>query len=424
MADKFRMRLTTFSDGERYPLLLDQNGVPHWHTTLFTTTQVRNASKAPNTMAAVVSSIRLLLGWAQSNSIDLDGRFARQKFLTTQELESLCSYTQAKGAEPEIRSTVSTVSKLPRANERARAKPRPREDRVTGTTQYIRMSYVADYLKWLAIRLAEREARHVAANVEKQIDDMVDAFRARRPQKSKRANESARIGLSENQRSVLLDMVKVGSPKNPFSLEVQGRNELIILLLYHLGLREGELLALRISDFDFQGNTVLIARRHDNPDDPRNYQPVVKTLDRRLPLADHLMKAVSDYILRERTQIPGAKKHNFLFVTHKAGPFQGSPLSIKGLIKIFKQIQRAAPEELGNLTAHVLRHTANDRFSELMDQKETTQSQEEKMRSYIMGWKEGSGTAATYTKRHTRKKAREAALKLQKPLADDMKDKK
>jgi hypothetical protein len=30
-----------------------------------------------------------------------------------------------------------------------------------------------------------------------------------------------------------------------------------------------------------------------------------------------------------------------------------------------------------------------------------------------MGWKEGSGTAAVYTKRHTRKKAREASLQLQ-----------
>jgi hypothetical protein len=40
-------------------------------------------------------------------------------------------------------------------------------------------------------------------------------------------------------------------------------------------------------------------------------------------------------------------------------------------------------------------------------------AKEEKMRSYMMGWKEGSGTAATYTRRHTERMAREAQLKLQ-----------
>jgi len=35
------------------------------------------------------------------------------------------------------------------------------------------------------------------------------------------------------------------------------------------------------------------------------------------------------------------------------------------------------------------------------------------MRSYLMGWKEGSGTAAHYNKRFVKKKANEAALKLQ-----------
>jgi len=91
----------------------------------------------------------------------------------------------------------------------------------------------------------------------------------------------------------------------------------------------------------------------------------------------------------------------------------GQPLSIKGLNKIFLEIQKVQPKELSNLTPHLLRHTANDRFSQLMDQRGATSAEEEKMRSYLMGWKEGSGTASTYTRRHIEKKAREAALKLQ-----------
>ena len=42
-----------------------------------------------------------------------------------------------------------------------------------------------------------------------------------------------------------------------------------------------------------------------------------------------------------------------------------------------------------------------------------SQEEQEKMRSYIMGWKEGSGSATHYNKRFLRMKANEAALKLQ-----------
>ena len=38
---------------------------------------------------------------------------------------------------------------------------------------------------------------------------------------------------------------------------------------------------------------------------------------------------------------------------------------------------------------------------------------QEKVRSYLMGWREGSGTAATYNKRFVRNKANKAAIDLQ-----------
>jgi hypothetical protein len=48
-----------------------------------------------------------------------------------------------------------------------------------------------------------------------------------------------------------------------------------------------------------------------------------------------------------------------------------------------------------------------------MDQRKVTPAEEEKMRSYLMGWKEGSGTAGTYTKRHIENRTKEAAIQLQ-----------
>jgi integrase len=407
----YKVKFTKFSDGERYPLLVNGKGIPHWHVTLFTTTQIRNANKAPNTIAAALSAIKVLLDWTHSFEIDLEARFAQCSFLNEQELESLRCYTQSKSSK-KIKKILKVIP-FPRASERSRSAIEKNTNKISFSTQYIRMTYQNEYLEWLAIRIIEQEAKCIDEATLKRIKSMSKSFATRRPQKSISSREAARKGLTEEQQSLLLSIIEPSSKKNPFSPALQIRNKAAILLLYHLGIRAGELLALRTSDFDFQQNTVLIARRHDNPDDPRTYQPVVKTADRRIPLASSLINLVSDYVLRERRKIPKSKLHDFLFITHQSGAFKGQPLSIKGLNKVFLTIQRAEPESLGNLTPHLLRHTANDRFSELMDKRNATPAEEEKMRSYIMGWKEGSGTAATYTRRHIEKKAKEAALKLQ-----------
>lgn len=65
MEEKFSIKPLTLSNGERYHLLLSQQGKPHWHAT----TQIRNASKAPNTIVAVLSAIRVIYG--QQNIVPL-----------------------------------------------------------------------------------------------------------------------------------------------------------------------------------------------------------------------------------------------------------------------------------------------------------------------------------------------------------------
>ena len=411
VSDNSSVSLVTFSDGERYPLLMGGHGLPLWYPTLFATTQVRNASKAPNTMVAVLSAIRVLMAWTQLHEVDVEARFSKRLFLNEQEVESLCRFAQTKSSEQENQK--QDVVRISRLQEASRKLVRIAEKRVSTTTQYIRISYITDYLEWLAVRLVERDAKQVDGSTFAMIERMAKSLRKRRPLKTRGSTVSARKGLTELQQELLLELIKKGSENNPFSQELQGRNHLMVLLLYYLGMRAGELLALRISDFDLQQNTVLIARRHDNLDDPRANQPVVKTADRRIPLSAPLVNAITNYILQERGKIKAAKRHDFLFVTHQVGPFEGQPLSIKGLAKVFSEIQSVMPDELDGLTPHILRHTANDRFSVLMDQKGAGSAEEEKLRSYIMGWKEGSGTAATYTRRHTEMKAKEAALMLQ-----------
>ena len=407
----YRLSFVIFSDGERVPMLVDETGVPHWYATLFITTQVRNASKAPNTMQAVLSAVRCLLTWAASQGFDLESRFADRRFLTEGEIESLRAFSQSR--HHSLIAGPPTVAKLGKGKERARATLQLVDARVSGATQYIRLTYMADYLEWLANRLIECPVRRPNDSALTDIKSMAHSLRLRRPQKSSRSLLSARRGLTEEAQHRLLELVRPGSPCNPFEPDVQQRNYLLVMLLYHLGLRAGELLALKVSDFDFQLNDVVVARRHGDVSDPRTNQPVVKTNDRRIPLSNALADAVSKYVMTWRRRFTNAKRHAFLLVTHQSGPFQGRPLSIKGLDKVFTTIEKAEPNMLHGLSAHALRHTANDRLSELMDANDVSAAQEEKMRSYLMGWKEGSGTAATYTRRHIEKKAREASLMLQ-----------
>ena len=162
----------------------------------------------------------------------------------------------------------------------------------------------------------------------------------------------------------------------------------------------------------------MIARRADEKSDPRRRQPLVKTLDRRLPLKDTLAQLMHNYVIHFRRKVPGARKHDYLLVTHKSGPTRGQPVSRSTLTKVFKMVA-GANQSLSKLHPHELRHTWNNSFSEYMDAKldAPTPADQEVQRSYLQGWKPDSGTAAIYTKRFTREKAIEASLKLQDGIA-------
>ncbi len=364
-ASEYRVRLVVFADGERVSMLLNSVGIPHWHATLFATTQVRNSNKAPNTLIAALSAVRMLLRWCVSQSLDLESRLASHALLSNAELESLRAFCEGRRPRRDSVSKPTKVRHL-RANEHARASISRAPDRVSSGVQYIRITYIAKYLEWMTFQLCERATQRLDPGRASDVKLMTASFRALRPTIAGRSRLTSRRGMSSDAQVQLLEIVGPTSDENPFDPLVQERNELIVWLLFHLGIRAGELLALKVSDFDFQKNEVVVVRRHGDKSDPRRHQPVAKTLDRRLSLSNELAAAVAKYVLQSRRRIPGAKRHHFLLVTHKPGPHEGAPLSRQMLAKIFSTIRRSAPDALANVVPHVLRHTANDRFSEVM----------------------------------------------------------
>ncbi|WP_114418023.1 site-specific integrase [Marinospirillum perlucidum] len=394
----FHVSSFVFDTGERYSLMVSkESGLPVYYPNLYLMTQLRNRSVSSSTLAAEAAHLVGLYSFCKRQEIDLESRLRNQECLSVQEIDHLRDFCQKNLSKNHADSTVVSISSF-----------RKKTEGVCLGTQYARLTSIANYLKWLPLVLVTSPSDSFQANLKR----MVEQVRARRPKKKNRNPKDRSI--NDGQIEALLEVIRPGSELNPFGSKVQARNKLIILLLLHLGIRRGELLNIRIQDVDFNSNQLAIVRRADDKDDVRVQSPNAKTQSRRLPLSDLLMKDLHGYITKDRRSVPGARKHDYLMVTHKEGPSSGMPLSISGYQKVVSDLRSQFPE-LSEITGHMLRHTWNRNFSEKLDAMTDSPSHEkqEQVRSFLMGWKQGSGTAATYNRRFVEQAGHKASLAMQ-----------
>ena len=381
------------SSGERYCLVIDRiTKLPIYHPNLFITTQLRNKSDSFSTMLSAANNIAIFLRFLDDRDINLEKRVVCRELFETHELDDLRDYTQRR------------FSKV--ADEGCYV---GNEGVVSSITHYMRLTTIAQYISWYANHLIKQPSTVEA----RQIKRVETQIKARRPVKKGRNRDQDR-SLNDDQLEVLFEVIKVGSEHNPFGEQIQRRNRLMILILYHLGIRGGELLNLRVSDIDFSKHQLKVVRRADDKNDPRVQEPNAKTLERTTLLGEILSKELHEYITKDRRKVTNAKRNDFLFVTHKEGPTVGQPISKSSYYKVLNIVKTVSPD-LYKLTGHKLRHTWNRKFSEKMDSMDEPVSEEkqEQFRSYLMGWKQGSGTAMHYNKRFIQEQARKAALALQ-----------
>ena len=284
-----------------------------------------------------------------------------------------------------------------------------RQKRVAKENQYNRMTIIAGYIRFLAGRL-----HPVTPTSVREIDALVAQIKANRP---KIANKTEKDRSDSHLGEAVLDAVeealRPGNDANPTAdLGLQFRNGLMFTLLRLTGFRRGELLNLKIEDFDFAMNTVKVVRRADSDGDPRTYQPLAKTRERTFPLIPELMGKIHEYIAKYRNKVPGARKHGYLFVVHRSGKTLGWPISNSGFGKFIETLSSLA-DEFSGLHAHALRHHWNYLFSQNCDKDGVTPEREQKLRSYLMGWSETSNTSKTYNRRHIKEQAGKAVMGLQ-----------
>jgi len=409
-----------FESGERFHVLQDRaTGLPLFEPMMFVVSVPRTKGLASATVKQVLSSIMVLQLALDQMNVDIEARLLEGRMLDLNEVESVIGFCRR-----EVASIVGTraaeqpvsapkVVKLEKV--RMGSSPKLNEHLVDSHTVGVRVRYIRDYLDWLAkkreLSIGPNHPQYVGLSATREV--IKEAFTERVPKEFAKDANDQRQGLSADVLARLREVIKVDSPDNPWKGEgTRARNKLIIEWLLALGLRNGELLGIKISNINFQANEVTVKRQADDSSDPRTRQPNTKTRSRTIPMSEELVVATQNYIAKVRREQGVARKTDTLFVANGTG----KPLSLSAVNKLFAKLREKCPGLPIDLTPHVLRHSWNDSFSDLMDEKKVPEEQEKRMRNELMGWSPNSKASNTYTRRITREKAKEASRSLQKSL--------
>ncbi len=414
----FEVRNLVFASGERFPVLIDgETGIPDFEVTHYVLTQLRARNLSTSTLTAVTRSVMFGLQVLEHMGVNLQDRINQGKLLATGEFDRLMDsffWTQEKLREALFQPMRATAPTRVLSLESVRKSVPVVDDSqtISANTAATRLMYFRDFLKWTVERslfaLPTAHENYQGLSLAKEF--MINAINARMPKGPPKNDLDARQGLSSDETALLLGTVKLDSEMNPWKSEfIRIRNRLIVHLLLNLGLRKGELLGIKVGDMNLEKNELTIHRRADDVEDPRSIQPNAKTNARILYVDQELASALHVYVVKFRRVVGGAKQHPFLFVANGSG----APMSTAAVDVIFSDIKNKFPSKFDRLSPHILRHTWNDKFSEVMDKHGIDETKEEEARSYAMGWQPGSGTSKLYTRRHVRKKANAASLELQ-----------
>ncbi|NTZ49023.1 tyrosine-type recombinase/integrase [Citrobacter gillenii] len=383
----YKIKKFLMSNGERGCLILDkETQLPVYYQNLYLTTNVRNRSATASTIEIVATNLLILSNFLKSRNINIIDRIEIKGFLSVAEVDDLIRYARQRFDKQKI--TNVRVIKM---------------EQVAKRTFSYRIHVFSSYLNWLCGLLHSIKGIHARYEVE----SFIESIRAHLPRnKSLSVNNRKDKSLSEEQIKTLFKLLEVEGSQNPFQKEVQVRNRLIFTLLLNCGLRAGELLNLKVNDFNPRGYTLNIFRRHDCIEDRRLNQPLVKTGEREIPLSDELAMEILDYINNYRNKYTKKKKHDFLFVTHSSCKTTGEPLSVSAYEKIISTIKKSSPV-LKNLSGHKLRHSWNYFYSNEIDDSNLDISRKSGLRCYLMGWSKDSKMSENYNFKHISIKEKE-----------------
>lgn len=414
--------------GERLPLVIDCDGLPDPHIVHYTLSSLRPSGKKASSLETTLYGLLIAKLWAEQRNIDLIDRARSFEFLSSGELLALKDHIRS----PNSRSQQSLSLEAVRRKHIGRAAAR------------FRYFVAIQYLEWLG---QEYLARLGSTNSSRYLlgKDRLERFVTRATASGKFGGSSENIkprwGLLKEQRQLFLDIIRPGHPGNPFQSIHQHRNYALLLLYYEFGMRLAEPLTLRLvatrtvqSSVDLIGSytrerggagnspAIWLVANHDDPDDPRTDQPVLKTAGRLLLFHEEslALKALVEWVNHHRndeTRYQGGKRSPFLFISRQSflnnkGKRIASPISKKQVAKLFQAIKAHHPS-LKDITAHVLRHDWNDRWNEMLRERGERWEDHTRDQCYAMGWDPQSKMPHRYGRRSIQQQANTKSMALQ-----------
>lgn len=403
-----------FSQGERYPMLVDSEGMPDFWVTLYVTLILRPSLKQTSIENTIRDIIHLKL-WEVINGRDLISEFSQTQFLSDADVHSIRDHclldtrTLREWHETKYKKNVArlsvnhpmTVSHLACVSKNHAAN---------------RLVHIAGFLHFSARVMLKERADFTS--MAKAIDDMKIKIIDQKPKglgDKGLANDPNEKAPPPEVFEKLMKVVRETSADNPYKNPgIRTRNALMFEVMFETGMRAGEILALKIKDLDAQVGMISVVRRHDDPEDPRSRQPVPKTLERDIPITLAFAKRLRDYVMEVRLKVPNANKGPFLFVTHKSGKSQGQPLSDSSFRnRVLGPAVSTDSDLFDEICRHGFRHNFNYNLSTKIDAqneraktdptvKSINQKEEIQMRKRLNGWT-SEKTAETYNLRHIQK---------------------
>lgn len=404
----YSIRTTTAPDGEVHPLIIGPDGLPIWWPNLWLLTSHRSRGAAYGTLATYGQFLCRLYAWAEGRSLPLDQRILQREWLEGWELDSLADdlSTQVRGVKPS-NSGPNRVGNI----EQFLAPKVSKAPLVRVETIATRLNTVADYLRWLGTEGVNRAPFHAKKLHESGRDEMIKKLVARIP-----INHGHNKGSNRPyDREGLLRLLEVTTPghaDNPWrSKETQVRNHLIVMMLFAFGMRIGELGALKTKDIDERGGLLAVARRPDDPEDPRGrYAMRQKTRGRVMIL--ELRDLIKTYKNQVRNRHDLALTHPYLLVSEQTG----DAISMSALEKVFRELRENVSGLPKRLTPHYLRHAWNYEFSRVCKGKGIPDDATEQLRKYLQGWRGSSKMPNLYNQPYIQERANECALETQRSL--------
>lgn len=344
-------------------------------------------NKSFNTTNFHAGVLAQLYNWAEEMGIDIKERFETCEMFALEEITSLSHY----------------LSKNQR-QDYDELKPR-----VGGNTHKQKTGTVIHFLQWLSDRyyMKRRPGDPVAENLRERT-----AIALRRMHKliiegvGKR-----RLGLTIEEQKVLLEIIRMDNPANPFKGFNKERNYLFFLMLFVTGMRVGELLKLTLLDLKLEENPPFIHLTGEEiVEDPRLHKMVLKTRGRDIPLSRDMARLVQQFINGSRKFRKAARKTEpYLFLNSR---IDTTPLTRSAAYSMVYTLRKADPR-LKVLTPHRLRSTWNDNFDRMFEESGMTKEKLDQIKRYLCGWTSTSMEPDKYNLRSTMELSQKLSLELQ-----------